>query len=283
MDLSGAAMLSPDLGYLVSDETRSVQSFRLDPVTRTLRAGGSVNLLPGVKPELDLEAIAAAPRASCYYAVGSHGVARKSAAVSPDRCWVFRLPVDARTREIQLGRIARATLRPLIAADPVLKHALDRPTGDGGLDIEGLAEKNGVLYFGLRAPSQEGHTFVLEINAQELFGGRSPALRRHDLPLGPGRGVRDIAAIHDGFLLIAGASASGDDAEPEAHGFALYFWPGPGHPPARIGGITHPPGGKAEGLLVRSESDTAIDVLLFYDGAKDGAPTGFTVQKPRPK
>ncbi|MBI4621610.1 MAG: DUF3616 domain-containing protein [Verrucomicrobia bacterium] len=280
-NVSGAAILSGDAGYLVSDETRAVQPFRLDAAIRTLRVGEPLNLLPGAKPELDLEAIAAAPQDSCYYTAGSHSVARKSGAAGPDRAWVFRLPVDSRTREIQRDKIARATLRPLIAADPVLTGALDRPASEGGLDIEGLAEKNGTLYFGLRAPTRDGHAFILEINARDLFSGNAPALRRHELPLGGGRGVRDLATVRDGFLLIAGASMSGDDATPAAHGFALYFWPGPGHTPVNVGDITTPAGGKAEGLLVWAESDISISVLLLFDGADNGAPTQVFVQKPR--
>ena len=84
-------------------------------------------------------------------------------------------------------------------------------------------------------------------------------------------------------LLIAGTSISGDDAAPEAHGFALYFWPGPGHIPVKVGDITTPRGGKAEGLLVRAESDVSISVLLLFDGANNGAPTQISVLKPRTK
>ena len=191
--------------------------------------------------------------------------------------------MDSRTREVQRDTIAKATLRPFIAADPVLKGALDRPANEGGLDIEGLAEKNGTLYFGLRAPTRDGHAFILEVDARDLFSGNAPALRRHELPLGAGRGVRDLARVRDGFLLIAGTSISGDDAAPEAHGFALYFWPGPGHIPVKVGDITTPRGGKAEGLLVRAESDVSISVLLLFGGANNGAPTQISVLKPRTK
>jgi hypothetical protein len=77
------------------------------------------------------------------------------------------------------------------------------------VNIEGLASRNGRLFVGLRGPNLDGNAFVLEVGANDVFGGKSqPSYTLHRLQMGPGLGVREIGAVRSGFLLIAGNSAS---------------------------------------------------------------------------
>ena len=274
-DVSGAASLNPGRGVLVSDETRVVQPFRFDVQTKKMVVGEPVTLLAGKGKELDLEAIAASRTGGCYYATGSHGVARMSDAGQPDRLHVFRVPVDAATDAIKQKSIAVTTLVPVIRSDAALRDTIGKASEAGGLDIEGLAEKDGTLFFGLRSPSIGGQAFIIEVRADDLFANAATALTAR-IALGAGFGIRDIVRVSDGFLLIAGPAASHEGA----HGFTLHHWPGPGGKLTKIGDVPPAASGKAEGILVLGETGTAVDVLIFFDGAKNGTPMPLKLIKP---
>lgn len=275
-DISGAASIQAGRGVLVSDETRVAQPFRYDLTTCRITVETPVPLLAGSGKELDLEAIAASRSGACYYATGSHGVARKSGKVQPDRLHVFRLPVDAATGAIKAGSIAVTTLLPVLKSDALLRDDIGKGSDLDGIDIEGLAEKDGTLFFGLRSPSLKDHAFIIEVQAEALFAHAETATHRtYQLPLGAGIGIRDIASVRDGFVLIAGRS--GNDGSTQ--GFTLHHWSGPGGALTKIGDLPEATG-KAEGLMVLAETDTAVDVLIVYDGAVNGTPTRFELIKP---
>jgi hypothetical protein len=105
-----------------------------------------------------------------------------------------------------IGRLAA-----LVAALPALHpyagagHCL----GTGALDIEGLAVRRGRLWFGLRGPTEPGTAFVVSVDTEAFFGGGDAKARADAVTLGPGRGLRDMVAVQDGILLLAGP----DDAE----------------------------------------------------------------------
>ncbi len=275
-DISGAASIAAGRGVLVSDELRVAQPFRYDLTTRLITVETPVPLLAGIGKELDLEAIAASPSGACYYATGSHGVARKSGKVQPDRSHVFRLPVVAATGAIKAESIAVTTLLPVLKSDPLLRDDIGKSSDVDGIDIEGLAEKNGTLFFGLRSPSIADRAFIIEVQAEALFANAETATHRtYQLPLGAGIGIRDIASVRDGFVLIAGRSGNDESKR----GFTLQHWSGPGGALTKIGDLPAATG-KAEGLMVLAETDTAVDVLIMYDSAVNGAPTHFKIIKP---
>ena len=275
--VSGAAVLTPGHGVLVSDETRVVQPFLLDLSQRTLVVAEPLTVLAGSGKELDLEAVTAWPGGHCYVAAGSHAVARTTGEVQPDRLHVFRLPVHSASSAIQSDSIQVATLMPVIRSDAVLREAVGKTADNGGLDIEGLAEKKGQLFFGLRSPSIDGRALIIEVDADKLFSDdHFTTHRTHRIMLGTGLGIRDIAAVRDGFLFIAGPSSSTE----AAHGFTLHYWPDPDGKAASIGDIPSAKGKKAEGLVVLGETDDSVDVLVLYDGAENGAPTPIRITKP---
>jgi hypothetical protein len=275
-DISGAASIQAGRGVLVSDELRVAQPFRYDLTTRLITVETPVPLLAGIGKELDLEAIAASRSGACYYATGSHGVARKSGKVQPDRLHVFRLPVDVATGAIKAGSISVSTLLPVLKSAALLRDAIGKSSDLDGIDIEGLAEKDGTLFFGLRSPSLAGHALIIEVQAEALFAHAETATHRiYQLALGAGVGIRDIAAVHDGFVLIAGRSGNNESMR----GFTLHHWSGPGGVLTKIGDLPAATG-KAEGLMVLAETDTAVDVLIVFDGAVNGTPTRFEIIKP---
>ena len=308
-DLSGAASFGGDKALVISDETRAAQEVSIDRAARTLTAGKQVPLLPGSGPELDLEGVAALMEPRAYFLVGSQALSRKGGVLEPDRGGLFRLPVDE-TGVPDAGAVTKIDLRAVLAADAELKPFVDKSADENGLDIEGLAGREGVLFLGLRAPVRDGEATILSMEVDALWrgqaasggdqaasgsdqatsGGGQATVTHHRIALGEGRGIRDLVALADdaGFLLLAGPSGGGGGGKKSALGEAYEFWhwPGPGSPAVRLGPLgpaATSDQAKAEGLLILSQSSTHIEGIIFHDGPKNGAPHGFRLSPPAPR
>src|SRR5262249_61632805 len=110
----------------------------------------------------------------------------------------------ASTEDVQDIR-SSSKLREIIAADSTLKRFVDRRLENKGVSIEGVAVLGSRLLAGFRGPSLEnGRTPVLSVSVNALFDGSSPEARLHMLPLGEGRGVRDLAPFQDRLPVRAG-------------------------------------------------------------------------------
>jgi hypothetical protein len=284
-DLSGAAAFAADRALVASDETRAAQRVSFDVSSRVMTVHEELPLLPGKGAELDLEGAAASVGQGGYFLVGSQALSRNRGAFEADRGYVFKLPVDG-AGQPQPGAVAKANLRPVLTADAELSPFLDKPAEENGLDIEGLAERGGRLFFGLRAPVLDGQATVLEVGVDELFGGRATSTR-HRLALGRGRGIRDLAALQGdaGFLVLVGPSGGPDSGRsPTGVRFELWHWPGPGSAAVTIGALGTVPGepdAKAEAVLVLNQNGTVVDGLILHDGPKNGAPHGFRLSLPK--
>lgn len=280
-DLSGIACVSPTRCLVGADEGHAVQVLALSRTERTLRVLGTVNLLnPG--DEIDIEAIAA--EGDSYYITGSHGVAKKSGNLQGSRYRLFRLRVDPATG-LPMGTGAPVTtLGGILRDDPVLGAHFAKPLQQQGVNIEGLAIRNGRLYAGLRNPNLNGYAHVLEVGADEVFATtRSPRYVLHRLPLGRGLGIRELVATRRGLLIIAGNAGSEPSAEhpdavdyDEKRGYWLFRWDGVGSDVDKIGLIPNAPG-KAEAMTVLDESEDAITVLILFDGAENGRPSVYRI------
>ena len=308
-DLSGAASFGGDKALVISDETRAAQEVSIDRAARTLTAGKQVPLLPGSGPELDLEGVAALMEPRAYFLVGSQALSRKGGVLEPDRGGLFRLPVDE-TGAPDAGAVTKIDLRAVLAADAELKPFIDKTADENGLDIEGLAGREGVLFLGLRAPVRDGEATILSMEVAALWGGRDASgsgrdasgggqaalgsgqatVTHHRIALGEGRGIRDLVALADdaGFLVLAGPSGGGGGGKKSTLGEAYEFWhwPGPGSPAVRLGPLgpaATSDQAKAEGLLILSQSSTHIEGIIFHDGPKNGAPHGFRLSPPAPR
>lgn len=273
-DLSAAAALGGGWLLVASDETRGVQRARLDDAAGVLHMQSYMPLIEGEGSEIDLEGLAWDPARALCYAAGSHALSRKKNRHEDDRSRVLAAAFSAQG-ELRQGTVRSASLMPLLERDDVLRPHLEQPDERNGLDIEAVAYRDGRLYFGLRAPSLDEKAQVLEVEAAALFEGGGKLLR-HELKVGAGRGIRDMAAIEAGFLLLVGASAADDQAV--AREFAFWFWPGPGGAAEEVGKLTAT-GGKAEGLLVMEEAAGRLRVLVFHDGVKEGEPREYVIRR----
>src|SRR4029077_16060470 len=137
----------------------------------------------------ELDAEGAARDGNTVYVTGSHSPSRKPCAPRPDSRHVVRFTVDEQTGKAKLtpgGMPAdleddKGNLWTFMNHNEVLgkfvgnKKCLGKP--DHAVNIEGLAAKDGTLYFGFREPAQDQNTYILPVKADELFSSAGSRVR----------------------------------------------------------------------------------------------------------
>lgn len=271
---------------LVSDEQESGRYVRWASLgDQRLQPGPTLPLFAEAKgKEADTEAAAYAD--GFFYVVGSHGVAKKKGEYQHDRYWLFRFPGRA-SRTDQVERTN--ALESLLGSLPELKAAACsqvslqpcRTLQEGGLNVEGLAMRNGQAWIGLRAPLLAGDAVVVKVAADSLFGGAQPAKGSlHKVALGEGRGVRDLAVVKDGVLILTGKSTPEADGETPLPA-TLVFWRGDDQPAIPIATLTPSPTiDKPEALLVLGEDQQSWRVLILGEGKGSIEPQEYRLPKP---
>lgn len=278
-DLSAIAFSPEGVGILAADEGGSLQT-----LVRTSDAEARIVSTERLDPrgeETDFEG--AAYLGGWFHVTGSHGVSKKKGELEEARFRVYRFRVGAGGRGIEA--LERASLAAVLARDPVLGPYLHAPLQRRGVNIEGLAARDGHLFFGLRSPNLDGDAFIIEVEPEALFSSTSPKVIRHRVRLAPGLGIRSLAETRDGFLILAGnAGAESSKAFPstvdhaEGTGFHLFQWSPDQSKAARIGPVPGG-GGKAEALEVLSETARRIDFVILFDGPRGGAPRRFLLTR----
>lgn len=282
-DLSGIACISPTHCLIGSDEGRAVQAVELSRSERTLRVLSTIELLPS-GDEIDIEAIAA--EGDCYYIIGSHGLAKKSGRFQENRYKLFRMRVDRDTGlpVSAAGSLAVASLADVLRNDPVLGPYFAKPLQQKGINIEGLAIRDGQLFVGLRNPNLDGFAHVIQVGADDVFASvGQPQYTLHRLRLGEGLGIREMVATRAGFLIIAGnAGSEPSENFPESvdyeqgRGYWMFSWSGKGPEVNNVGKIPNTPA-KAEAMTVLDESDDHTTVLILFDGVENGRPSVYRI------
>jgi hypothetical protein len=242
----------------------------------------------GKKMEIDIEGVAAAPEEHCYYVTGSHGVGKKKGEYDDSRASVFKIPTDPATGAILPAGIQRASLIPWAEQNETFKEYTKKPLQLNGFNIEGLAWRAGKLYFGVRGPNVQGSTYVIETATASLFNGSSslPACTVHSLPVGEARGIRELLAIRDGFIILTGnASAEATKKFPTTQArmadkvFDLFLWRPDKTPALSTIGVVPRPAAKAEALLLLEDAPDHLDLLILFDGAPNGAPQSYRISR----
>ena len=244
--------------------------------------------------EIDAEAAAYAPPVSSgsaghYYVIGSHGRSRKGALRS-STFNLFRFAVDPASGQptfpfgddevaVQIERTN--LLRETIKNTEKLAAFAEQPLEKNGVTVEGMAVRGSDLWLGLRGPSNLTH--VMRVRVEELFKDTPPTASLISWELGVNVGIRDMASVSNGILLLTGRGddgvidpAKGTDGKPLP---AVWFWV-EGSNPKKLGdlpGLT--PNDKAETLLVLEETSASYKVLVLFDGAENGRPVEFVVDK----
>ncbi|UPT93612.1 DUF3616 domain-containing protein [Bradyrhizobium barranii subsp. apii] len=134
------------------------------------------------------------------------------------------------------------------------------------------------MYLGFRGPSKGGNAYVLTVDAKAVFTENMPLKAKlidPPLALGTTTGIRDIAAVSGGLLLLTGPVNEQQIAP------AVVFYDtssgklGPSHTLSVADSTA-----KAETLLVLSDvSGEPWRVLVMFDGPENGAPTQYVVPR----
>jgi Protein of unknown function (DUF3616) len=230
--------------------------------------------------ELDGEGVAFAD--GRYYIIGSHGHPRdKKRELHPvENADEIKARITASSQVIRFrpnknhdaARDVERTprLKEIIAADRDLKPYMDRRLDEDGLTIEGLAVRDGRLYAGFRAPVLDDNksAAILSVEVDTLFGGTGTDHELFKLPLGTGRGVRDLTSFGDLILILAGPAKDGKGS------YAVYSWDG------KTDTVKLLSERKPEALLGLKRKGDELRVLILFDGDKNGAPTVIDVGRP---
>lgn len=202
---------------------------------------------------------------------------------------LIRLEFDTSTGKVVDGSITEMDLLDALFQNDqdVLKPFQGIPGNENGVDIEGLAIDDGQLFVGLRSPVLRfGYVPVVVAPIE------NPMLATVRYVQLEGRGIRAMAKVDRGFLIIAGPSS--DSNVPDD--FRLYLWDGedcfPGevrderttplghtHLLGRIGAQTN---GVPEGLTILSEAGDVLNVMVIYDKIKGGGGQRLRVYQPDP-
>lgn len=178
-------------------------------------------------------------------------------------------------------KLENSSLEGVLDATYPFKLFRDIPSKENGIDIEGLAARGGKLYAGFRGPVLRGNFVpILE------FEFSNPVVHNRVLYVKlQGRGVRDMVAVKEGFLILAGPVGDG------AQSYQIYLWNGEDvvcgkdHPDARknivlLGEVPNvPAGAKPEGISVMNQTDSAYAVLMAFDGLENGGLRRYSVTR----
>lgn len=305
---ASAVCLLPDRALVVADEMTDdgnnvVQVFeRHGDVFHAIPDEIVILDPPGAThEEMDLEGIAA--DGTTIYVLGSHSARRKRvepnnkyaknrkallspAEPQPSRDVLVRYTCGA---DGKAGPIERTSLRAFLDANEPFRSFRSVASKENGIDAEGLAVRGAWLYIGFRGPVLRGNfTPVLRCGFGQPI--KDPEILFVDLG---GRGVRDMAAVDDGLLILAGPvgdgpgsyqlhlwsgedTVPGDDVGPRATGLAYL---GDLPLPSTAGAVA-----KAEGLALIEEQSDHWKVLVVFDGLENGHATRYRIDKPdRPR
>ncbi|OQW55150.1 MAG: hypothetical protein A4S14_13660 [Proteobacteria bacterium SG_bin9] len=274
-EISGVACdLAASRCIAVNDHRPFAQLFSISG--RTITPGDSVDLIPG---DVEPDAEAAAFADGRFYVAGSHGNSRRTNEANEPSYVVARINAQTGTVEARSDKWRNA-ISSSAELGPYAAKKLDGggPGGAGGANIEGLAVWKGRMYLGFRGPSIGGKAFVMSAALDDVFSGGTASLTAttHSLRLGDRTGIRDLAAVETGLLVLSGP------VNDEAVTPLIWHWNPESGALDLLGQVSDlPEDVKAETILALPSSDASrYRLLLFFEGEKNGKPAECSVPKP---
>lgn len=307
-DVSGIACMPPQgetrICLIINDENRFAQFAELG--SNGFKAGAQVKLIEengeavplgkipsalncskGTAGFTDLDGEAVAYAKPYFYVIGSHGCSRKKSKFHASSFITARIrvndkgePVEAETGDPLKPNAKPAQLTYRVAdalrTAPEVSAYFGKDLNEaGGLNIEGLVVTGGKLFAGLRAPSLGKRAFVVSTSVDDLFKpGNDPLAAQPgtwSVELGENRGIRDLALLSDGRILILAGPSQEQDVPYEL--FIVNSIGGTEATPLAIleDVVADGKKGKAEALYPLSLVSGKLRVLVLFDGLPNGA------------
>ncbi|TXN58082.1 DUF3616 domain-containing protein, partial [Methylobacterium sp. WL18] len=138
---------------------------------------------------------------------------------------------------------------------------------------------------GLRGPVlADGSAAIVSVPLAGRFDGKPGAGTLATVALGPDshgqkRGVRDLVAVPDGFLILAGPMHDPEGGAVAAGDYTVFAWDGTGAPRKRLDLPGYAKKEKPEALLPLDATADGHRVLVFFDGPKEGAPRALVLPR----
>jgi Protein of unknown function (DUF3616) len=232
--------------------------------------------------DLDGEAVAYA--APFFYVAGSHGCSRQDNKFRSSSFILARIPehqVISATRTIDPSSVETSyrLSEALAAAPPIRRYLTQDLMSKNGVNVEGLAVAGGKLFAGLRAPTLDRNAFIVAIDIDKLFDERASInpgdVHVISVPVGDRRGIRDLARLNDGQLLILSGPAQDAQVPFEIH--VLDIKTETTILQGILDELLDAPGAKAEAISVLSQRGKIVDILVMFDGLPSGGPREYTI------
>ena len=201
MNLSGAACVPTTPKFksclIANDEKKYAQFFSINGTTLKPRKRKLIRL-SDEKKDPDAEGVAYAD--GFFYVTGSHGRSRHGDSDNNSSYVVFRIPVDPATgapkfepdEDKVVGVKSSSRLRKPLRKGEFIKEFFDEPLAEGGINIEGIAVKNGRMHLGLRGPSLEARHSCSASMPGGSHEGSELNSKGTPLELGQDTGIRDL-------------------------------------------------------------------------------------------
>jgi len=305
-DISGIACVKTGAQMrrclIAVDEKVSAILATIDGNAKTIEPDGELKLIEKVKgQELDAEGVTYDSTDNAFYVIGSHGRKRKCCRENPSSFNLVRVPVNPSTGLLDPddgsgvappGWIAPQNILPAMRRSKQLEKRANAclgtkpPRKQGkvencefnpaqGANIEGIAVFVDTVFVGFRGPVDGDTAYLLAFDRKSLFGPQLGGDVTIPIRLGPGKGVRDLAPVADGLLVLSGPE---DDEPGQA---ALHHFDPKTRVVRLLGTLAGLPAkAKPEALLVLSEDGPEYQVLVLSDGVQNGSPLEYKVPKP---
>lgn len=284
-NLSGAACATTAPPFrtclIANDQKNYAQFFAIDG---SKLVPGAVIRLRGDGADGDPDAEGVAFDDGFFYVIGSHGRSRYASKPNDSSYAVFRFPVGKNGKpafEVSeskpTGVVSSDRLREAIREARGVGDFYDKPLSQNGVNIEGIAVKRGRIYLGFRGPSVDGQGFILSADADAVFGKGKLDAKVDTVALGATTGIRDLAAVDDGVLILSGP------VNEQAVTPAVFLWNDKTGALKKLGELAIPEQHrkhKAETLLVlRDAKKQPYRVLVMFDGPPNGGPTEYLIPR----
>jgi hypothetical protein len=245
---------------------------------------GETGCSSGERKFRDLDGEAVAYAAPFFYVVGSHGCSRHKNKFRSSSFILARIPerqVAGAARTFDPSGVETSyRLSEALAAAPMIRPYFTRDLmSANGVNVEGLAVIGGKLFAGLRAPTLNGKAFIVAIDTDKLFDEKASIdegdVKTISVSLGSGRGIRDLARLNDGQLLILSGPAQDAPVPFEIH--VLDIKAETSTLAATLAELPGAAGAKAEAISVLTQRGNTVDVLVMFDGLESGGPREYTI------